>query len=30
MSYESVPHWIREIPEHLKTSEICNDAIAQS
>ena len=30
MSYESVPRWIREIPEHLETSEMCNEAVAQS
>ena len=29
MSYESVPRWLREIPEHLKTSEMCNEAVAQ-
>ena len=29
MSYESVPRWIREIPEHLKTPEMCNEAVAQ-
>ena len=28
MSYESAPCWIREIPEHLKTSEISNEAVA--
>ena len=30
MSYESVPRWIREIPEHLKTQVMCNGAVAQS
>ena len=29
MSYEIVPRWLREIPEHLKTSEMCNEAVAQ-
>ena len=29
MSYESVPPWLREIPEHLKTEEMCNEAVAQ-
>ena len=24
-----VPRWLREIPEHLKTSEMCNEAVAQ-
>ena len=27
MSYENVPRWIREIPEHLKTQEISNGAV---
>ena len=26
-SYESVPRWTREIPEHLKTSEMCIKAL---
>ena len=26
MSYENVPTWIREIPEHFKTLEISNQA----
>ena len=30
MSYESVPRWIREIPEHLKMPEMCNEVVAQS
>ena len=30
MSYESVPRWTREIPEHLKMPEMCNEAVAQS
>ena len=25
--YENVPHWIREIPRHLKTKEMCEDAV---
>ena len=29
MTYEIVPRWLREIPEHLKTSEMCNEAVAQ-
>ena len=29
MSYESFPRWLREIPEHLKTEEMCNKAMAQ-
>ena len=29
MPYESVPRWLREIPGHLKTSEMCNEAVAQ-
>ena len=24
---EIVPIWIREIPDHLKTQEICNEAV---
>ena len=27
MSYENVPRWIREVPEHLKTQEMCNEAV---
>ena len=27
MSYENVPCWIRGIPGHLKTQEICNEAV---
>ena len=30
MSYESIRRWIREIPEHLKTPEMCNEAVTQS
>ena len=30
MPYESVPCWIREVPEHLKTQEMCNEVVAQS
>ena len=29
MSYENVPRWIREIPEHFKTREMCNETVAQ-
>ena len=29
MSYESFPHWIREIPDHFKTQEICHETVAQ-
>ena len=29
MSYEGVPRWIREIPKHLKTSEIYKEAVTQ-
>ena len=29
MSHENVPRWLREILEHLKTPEICNEAVAQ-
>ena len=29
MSYESVPRWIREIPEHFKTQEMCNEIVGQ-
>ena len=27
MSYENVPGWIREIPDHLITQETCNEAV---
>ena len=27
MSYENVSRWIREVPEHLKTQEMCNEAV---
>ena len=27
MSHENVPRWIREIPEHLKVQEMCNEAV---
>ena len=27
MSYENVPVWIREIPNHLKTQEMCIKAV---
>ena len=27
MSYENVPRWIREIPGHLKTQEMCDEAV---
>ena len=27
MSYENFPIWIREIPEHLKTQEMCDEAV---
>ena len=27
MAYASVPCWIREIPGHLKTQDMCNDAV---
>ena len=30
MSYESVPRWIREIADYLKTPEICNEVVVQS
>ena len=26
--HENVPRWIREIPEHLKTPEMCDKAVA--
>ena len=29
MSDENVPRWIREIPEHFKTQEMCNETVAQ-
>ena len=29
MSYESVPRCLREVPEHLKTQEMCNEKVAQ-
>ena len=29
MSYESVPRWLKEIPEHFKTQEMCNETVAQ-
>ena len=29
MSSESIPRRIREIPEHFKTQEICNDTVAK-
>ena len=29
MSCESVPRWLREIPEHLKTPEMCTEVVAQ-
>ena len=25
--FENVPRWIREIPEHLKTQEMCDEAV---
>ena len=28
MFYEHVPCWTREVPEHLKTEEMCNNAVA--
>ena len=27
MSYENFPVWIRKIPDHLITQEICNEAV---
>ena len=27
MSYENVPRWIREISGHLKTQEMCDEAV---
>ena len=29
MSYENVPRWLREIPEHFKTQEMCSEMVAQ-
>ena len=29
MSYEGVTRWIREILEHFKTREMCNETVAQ-
>ena len=29
MSHESFPRWMREIPEHFKTQEMCNETVAQ-
>ena len=29
MSYESVPRWLKQIPEHFKTVEMCNETVAQ-
>ena len=29
MSYESVPRWMKEITEHFKTQEICNETVVQ-
>ena len=28
MFYEHVPCWTREVPEHLKTQEMCNNMVA--
>ena len=28
--YASVPNWIKEIPDHFKTQEMCNNAISIS
>ena len=25
--YATVPNWIKEIPDHLKTQEMCNEAV---
>ena len=25
--YANVPRWVREMPEHLKTQEMCNEAV---
>ena len=25
--YAAVPRWIKEIPDHLKTQEMCNEAV---
>ena len=27
MSYECVPRWVREIPEHFKTQEMYNETV---
>ena len=27
MSYGNVPAWIREIPDHVKTQEMCDEAV---
>ena len=27
MSYENVPGWIRQIPEHLKMQEMCEEEV---
>ena len=27
MSYKNVPRWIREIPDHLKTQKMCDEAV---
>ena len=27
--YESVPRWIKKAPEHFKTQEMCNKAVAE-
>ena len=27
MVYENVPRWIREIPGHLKTQDMCGEAV---
>ena len=29
MFYENAPRWIREIPGHFKTQEMCNETVAQ-
>ena len=29
ISYESVPHGIREIPQHFKMQKMCNETVAQ-
>ena len=28
MSYENVPCWRREIPQHFKTQEMCDETVA--